>query len=389
MLNNLIHNRKKPGSRAQAMVEFAIVAPILFLMLLGIIEVGRMIFLYAAVTNASREAVRYGSAVGYGTDPGDTRGEIKYKDCAKMREIARQVSAFADAAIVVGYDTGPWDPAIGPTDPNYKFTECPSTTDVYPGYRKSGDRVVVKVTALYKPFTSLIPWGTRNIEATSYRTILGFIAIAPGTVPPTSTSGPATATPPPTFTEGPSPTPTDTPTATATFLGQVDTLTPMATATSTGTPTDTPTTTPTSTATFTPTVVPGCDDITTGPILIAYNYMAMTITNPHDPVTVGSVQMIWNAESGSGTQDPLPVTIAGFPSIFWSGSDSSGNFTYSPSDVIIPGNNATSTIIFYFEDDYVNRNGTESIVITLSGQCAGTTIRSPKVILTPTPELVP
>ncbi len=45
MLNNLIHNRKKPGSRAQAMVEFAIVAPILFLMLLGIIEVGRMIFL--------------------------------------------------------------------------------------------------------------------------------------------------------------------------------------------------------------------------------------------------------------------------------------------------------------------------------------------------------
>ena len=77
MMNNLIHNRKKPGSRAQAMVEFAIVAPILFLMLLGIIEVGRMIFLYSAVTNASREAVRFGSAVGYDDD-----GELKYKHCS-------------------------------------------------------------------------------------------------------------------------------------------------------------------------------------------------------------------------------------------------------------------------------------------------------------------
>jgi hypothetical protein len=248
---------------------------------------------------------------------------------------------------------------------------------------------MVKVTAQYKPYTSLIPWGTRPISATSYRTILGFIAIAPGTVPPTSTSGPPTATATATNTEGPSPTPTDTPTATATFFGEVDTLTPMATATNTSTPTDTPTVTPTSTATFTPTVVPGCNEITTGPILIAYNYMAMTITNPHDPITVGSVQMIWNAESGSGTQNVLPLTIAGLPSIFWSGSDSDGNFSYSPTDVIITGNNTTSTIIFYFEDDYVNRNGTESIVITLSGQCAGKTINSPKIVLTPTPELVP
>jgi hypothetical protein len=57
MLNKFIHNRKTPDSRAQAMVEFAIVAPILFLMLLGILEVGRMIFLYAAVTNMIMDPV--------------------------------------------------------------------------------------------------------------------------------------------------------------------------------------------------------------------------------------------------------------------------------------------------------------------------------------------
>lgn len=368
------------------MVEFAIVAPILFLMLLGLIEVGRMIFLYAAVTNASREAARYGSAVGYGDGPGGTIGEIKYKDCVTIREVARRASYFTnlqDSDIEIGYVKAPNADGTNPLP----YALCTGTE--FPGYIPSGDRVMVKITAEYKPYTRLIPWGTRLITATSYRTILGFIAIAPGTVPPTSTSGPATATAMPTFTDGPSPTPTDTPTATATFSGDFSTFTPMATATETGTPTDTPTITPTSMATSTPTVVPGCDNITTGPILIAYNYMAMTITNPHDPVTVGSVQLIWNADSGSGTQDTLPLTIAGLPSIFWSGSDNSGNFMYSPSNVIIPGNNATSTIIFYFEDNYVYRNGSESIVITLSDQCAGTTIRSPKVVLTPTPELVP
>src|SRR5512139_2664111 len=101
MLNNLIHNRRKPHSRAQAMVEFAIVAPILFLLLLGIFEVGRMMFLYAAVVNASREAVRFGSAVGY-----DDTGVIKYKNCAGIREVARRSSYFLnlpDSSIEIGY----------------------------------------------------------------------------------------------------------------------------------------------------------------------------------------------------------------------------------------------------------------------------------------------
>ena len=91
MLNNQIHNRKKPGSRAQAMVEFAIVAPILFLMLLGILEVGRMMFLYASVTNASREAVRYGSAIGYADNTSPL--VIKYKNCNGIRTVARLASS--------------------------------------------------------------------------------------------------------------------------------------------------------------------------------------------------------------------------------------------------------------------------------------------------------
>ena len=57
-MNRFSRKQNLFGFRAQAMVEFAIAAPILFALIIGIFEVGRMIFIYSAVTNASREAVR-------------------------------------------------------------------------------------------------------------------------------------------------------------------------------------------------------------------------------------------------------------------------------------------------------------------------------------------
>src|SRR5689334_11786940 len=68
--------RAKHTQRAQAIVEFAIVLPILMMILVGIFEVGRMLYTYAAVNNASREAARFGSALGF-----DDNGYHKYKDC--------------------------------------------------------------------------------------------------------------------------------------------------------------------------------------------------------------------------------------------------------------------------------------------------------------------
>jgi len=57
-MNALYRTKKMPGYRAQAIVEFAIVLPILMMLLVGILEVGRMIYTYAVVTNASRDAAR-------------------------------------------------------------------------------------------------------------------------------------------------------------------------------------------------------------------------------------------------------------------------------------------------------------------------------------------
>ena len=47
------------GERGQAMVEFALVAPIFFLLLFAIVEGGRFIFYYETLNNATREGARF------------------------------------------------------------------------------------------------------------------------------------------------------------------------------------------------------------------------------------------------------------------------------------------------------------------------------------------
>ncbi len=49
---------RRPGA-GQALVEFAFVAPLFFLLLFGIIEAGRFIFYYEILNNATREGARY------------------------------------------------------------------------------------------------------------------------------------------------------------------------------------------------------------------------------------------------------------------------------------------------------------------------------------------
>lgn len=51
--------RPARSRRGQAMVEFALVAPIFFLILFGIIEGGRFIYYYETLSHATREGARY------------------------------------------------------------------------------------------------------------------------------------------------------------------------------------------------------------------------------------------------------------------------------------------------------------------------------------------
>jgi Flp pilus assembly protein TadG len=147
---------------AQAMIEFALVFPILLLLIYGIIEFGRMIFIYSAVTTASREASRYGSAAGEGTG-----GTPRYLDIDGM-ELAARRSLIAievpDDDIDITYDCGP------ATLPSSEFQDCTAT---------QAARVLTSVSAQYAPIfnTVLFEINPMTISAASSRTIMREIAI--------------------------------------------------------------------------------------------------------------------------------------------------------------------------------------------------------------------
>jgi Flp pilus assembly protein TadG len=376
--------QKMPRARGQAIVEFALVLMILMVMLVGILEVGRLMFMYGAVNNASREAARYASAIGL-----DDSGYAKYQYCEGIRNMAERSAFFTPLTITISYDHGPGTTA---------FDTCDGSADtgVFINSGTNLDRVYVTVSANYSPMLNLIPIGSRTLTSVSARSILGFQDLET-----LSTSTPIPTTPGVPTTPGtvmPSRTPTTTATATvssqtptATLIGDVVTMTPLPsstpslvpTFTRTATVTLTPTETVTPTLTFTPTVtstaVPGCNSISTGSIIFDAKTMSLSITNPHDSITVLNVQVVWNSTTGGPASSTLPLRSANLNGVFWAGTDSTGNLTITPSTTVtIPGNNQTSKIVFTFDKNYQNRNNAESIVINLATPgCESYTIRKP------------
>lgn len=87
-----------PSSRGQALAEFALVAPVFFLLLFSIIEGGRFIFYYETLNNATREGARY--AIVHGMNSFDCTGPPEKPDldpCDPSGEDVRQ--RVRDAAI--------------------------------------------------------------------------------------------------------------------------------------------------------------------------------------------------------------------------------------------------------------------------------------------------
>ena len=174
-------NRKKSGSmRAQAIVEFAIALPVLLMLLIGIIEVSRMLFMYASVVNSSRDAVRYASAYGKSDD-----GYTKYSYCAGIRDVANKSGFFLKLStnpttgnIKITYDTGPGtSPKVTEVFPGNACNASSGEDSDVVGKVTTGDRVTVEVTATYNPILSLLPIPSRTFTASSSRTILGIMKL--------------------------------------------------------------------------------------------------------------------------------------------------------------------------------------------------------------------
>lgn len=87
----------RPGIRGQALAEFALVAPLFFVLLFGIVEAGRFMFYYETLNNATREGARYAIVNGANTlgcptgppAPGSTSCDTTGEDVKKrVREAA-------------------------------------------------------------------------------------------------------------------------------------------------------------------------------------------------------------------------------------------------------------------------------------------------------------
>jgi hypothetical protein len=294
----------KRNEYAQGFVEFALAVPILLIVVYGLLEVGRLLFIYSSTVSAARQAVRYGAVTGV-----NDGGVMRYQDCAGIRAAARSVgfiTRFDDSEIDIFYDTGP-DPDTGVIPA--PFATC-NGVDYLAVVPQNGDRLFVSVSTDFAPVISLVPLDPITIESSSSRTILVDIDIDV-TAPPSgwdgSTSTPSnTPTSTPTNTPTNTSTPTDTPTSTPTLLYSPtasNTPTETHTPTITFTPTDTFTPTATGTATQTPTVTttPIQCFVSHAGVSITQNKMLLTIHNDsNSPITISEITVFYDASSPGG-----------------------------------------------------------------------------------------
>ncbi len=191
--------KRRRHTQGQGLVEFALILPILLLIMVGIMEFGRVFVIYVNLSNASREGARYGIV-----NPTDYEGINEH-----VRENITIVPPN-DVDINVYYDTGPG----GET-----FTN--------PQYVSVGDRVIVQVTYQVQALTGLMdPFISNNlvINIRNARTIQSLKRVGTGTPSPaptptsdgTTTPTPDLPTPTSTPEVWPTPTPTTPPTATPT-----------------------------------------------------------------------------------------------------------------------------------------------------------------------------
>ena len=170
--------RKKFTEISQSAVEFALVIPVLLLLILGMIEVGHMIFVYASVLNATREASRYGAVTG------TVNGNPQYQDCTGITNAAMRLkflANFTSSNIIINYDQGPGTTSVGP---------CSAMTSGQWSAISTGSRIVVTVNSPYTLIVPLVPIPNFNIQSVSARTILGSIAISGTVVAPPNTTNP-------------------------------------------------------------------------------------------------------------------------------------------------------------------------------------------------------
>jgi hypothetical protein len=396
--------------RGQGAVEFALILPVMLLVLFLIIELGRLLFAWLAVENGARFGVRY--AVTGELDPAycldsdasgtacDVRTEEDDARIPSIEDAARagSVGILANETVAEG-EAGYYRVTVCSTrmdaTPAPMFVRVPAvpgsfiSADCTPTEDAGGpgDRVYVTVDfdhPLIVPFLSTW-WPVLHLTAERQGIVEQFrvarvvglpnTAVVPSFTPTNSLTPTITSTP----TE--SPTPTETPT---------ETPTPSPTLT------QTPTRTATTTATVTPTPTPDCSRISRVSIWIsgANVYMDVRNSNP-STVWLTDSSMTW-----SMTYPNQYVNYFSFRSnTYYNGNDYDSP-TSSLANVSAPGGGTSSRWRANFGNvpSSLGLDGTFTVSLMFDGRCpvsgtvsrvAPTTTMTPTITQTPTRTLTP
>jgi hypothetical protein len=356
------------AKRAQAMVEFMLVIPVLIVLLYGILEVSRLIFIFASVANASRSAARYGAG------SGEFDGMTYYQDCEGIREVANKsaiLTEFDD--INITYDRGVTPDGeqipVLDIDPNPDADTCPIEDNII----RNGDRIIVQVSASYQPILPILNIEPVEVVSANARTFLISVPIFGSAFPTGFKAETATPSRVPTKTSSAG-RQTETATAaileTATFNSTYEAIRTASPRTPTNTlpPTITFTPSNTSTATRIPSTTPtaisctGDFAVTHGGLEFEDNVMRMDISNNTGyRLDIAQIYVEWNHDTGGNPSLRLnQVDLAGQ---VWTGD------LFAPSGFItafypdLP--TGESTIQFIFDQNYSFQDGTERIIITI------------------------
>ena len=165
-LKNPSRHVNTTSERGATLIEFAVIFPLLLMLLFGVIEFGRLVTTMISVSTASREGARFGTATGEATP-----GIPQYIDCAGIVGAARArvvIGKPAVSEVIVVWDKGPGTPVIA---------DCNSVDATYPNPTTAIVLSVHRVSVtVQKQFSTGIPLisnfiGTVNLESTDNRTI--------------------------------------------------------------------------------------------------------------------------------------------------------------------------------------------------------------------------
>ena len=134
--------RRRAG---QSMVEFAVLAPVFFLLLLGTIDLGRAVYTYNAISNAAREGAR--AAVPYDSPLPTTASVV----AAVQSKLGGGFSLTLDT-LCAGVAAGGSCPTV-PTVPNTGYIWYGPGIGQITG---SPHPVSVKITFLFQPWVPVV-----------------------------------------------------------------------------------------------------------------------------------------------------------------------------------------------------------------------------------------